>query len=102
MNTKTLSTEQTDILKKYLDSTKEYVDYGFGFDSVCLDGWFDLEELLLKHEQIIIEKIENKFKDLLKNHCCNYHCECEKEHLYCDYELDHGIELESVIRMIKE
>jgi hypothetical protein len=48
-----------------------------------------------------LQKAVKKFEDLLKNHCCKTHCNCDKEHLYCGYELDHGIELEEVIEILK-
>ena len=48
-----------------------------------------------------LQKAVKKFEDLLKNHCCKVHCNCDKEHLYCGYELNHGIELEEVIEILK-
>jgi len=68
------------------------------------------------------QKILKSFEKLLSEHCCGggsckeqvMHInergewtraypdgKCEKQHLYCGYELDHGIELEGVIEMIK-
>ena len=58
-----------------------------------------------------MEEIIIKLEELLKNHCCRGYADnhngveakdCRKEHLYCGYELDHGIELESVIDLIKK
>lgn len=40
------------------------------------------------------------FTDLMKYHCCKYICLCEKVHLYCGFEMEHGIELQEVIDMI--
>lgn len=46
------------------------------------------------------EKIEILEK-LLKEHCCQSNCNCKKHHLYCGFELDHGIELQAVIDILK-
>jgi len=46
-------------------------------------------------------EVKKIFADLMKNHCCKYACRCEKFHLYCGYELDHGIELQEVINIIE-
>jgi len=48
-----------------------------------------------------LENILKHFEKVMKNHCCKYECNCEKDHLYCGYELDHGIELGSVIEDIR-
>lgn len=57
------------------------------------------------------QKILKHFEELMKDHCCRSYCDdhdgvpkekCKKDHLYCGYEMDHGIELSEVIEIIKD
>lgn len=53
----------------------------------------------------IIEKFDAITKPYKEHHCMGWgQCpeKCDKLHLYCNYELDHGIEMDELIEAVEE
>lgn len=50
--------KQKEIIEKWLDEQNDYANREFGIDNVCLDGYFDLEELASRIRQQTLEEAE--------------------------------------------
>lgn len=66
------------------------------------DTYNEILDQVIQKIKTQIASIKRVFTNLMKDHCCKYACKCEKTHLYCGFEMEHGIELQEVIDLIKE
>lgn len=78
---KTFVERQKEMVTKYLNDTKEYVNTEFGLDNACLDGYFDLDTLTetIIHQTLAeVERVvEGEREGLVTMNCygnCNPRC----------------------------